>query len=104
MYYKVLKDSKVIDVLDHLVFCKYQEKHGIMLLCDESEAQAIVSSDGSYIWHVKWLYKIPVGGYDTVDLVEIDEYEYKQLKALNMKTPQDIIDEFVLSLLEGGVL
>jgi hypothetical protein len=104
MYYKVLKDNKVIDVLDHLVFCKYQEKHGIMLLCDESEAQAIVSSDGSYIWHVKWLYKIPVGGYDTVNLVEIDEYEYKQLKALNMKTPQDIIDEFVLSLLEGGVL
>jgi hypothetical protein len=104
MYYKVLKDNKVIDVLDHLVFCKYQEKHGIMLLCDESEAQAIVSSDGSYIWHVKWLYKIPVDGYDTVELIEIDEYEYKQLKALNMKTPQDIIDEFVLSLLEGGVL
>lgn len=104
MYYKVLKDNKVIDVLDHLVFCKYQKKHGIMLLCDKSEAQAIVSSDGSYIWHVKWLYKIPVDGYDTVELVEIDEYEYKQLKALNMKTPLDIIDEFVLSLLEGGVL
>ena len=104
MYYKVLKDNKVIDVLDHLVFCKYQKKHGIMLLCDESEAQAIVSSDGTYCWHVKWLYKIPVDGYDTVELVEIDEYEYKQLKALNMKTPQDIIDEFVLSLLEGGVL
>ena len=104
MYYKVLKDNKVIDVLDHLVFVKYQKKHGIMLLCDESEAQAIASSDGSYFWHVKWLYKIPVDGYDIVELVEIDEYEYKQLKALNMKTPQEIIDEFVLSLLEGGVL
>lgn len=104
MYYKVLKDNKVIDVLDRLVFVKYQKKHGIMLLCDESEAQAIVSSDGSYFWHVEWLYRIPVDGYDTVELVEIDEYEYKQLKALNMKTPQDIIDEFVLSLLEGGVL
>ena len=104
MYYKVLKDNRVIDVLDRLVFVKYQKKHGIMLLCDESEAQAIVSSDSSYFWHVKWLYRIPVDGYDTVELVEIDEYEYKQLKALNMKTPQDIIDEFVLSLLEGGVL
>ena len=104
MYYKVLKDGKVIDVLDRLVFVKYQKKHNIMLLCEESEAQAIVSSDGSYFWHVKWLYKIPVGGYDTVELVEIDEYEYKQLKVLNMKTPQEIIDEFVLSLLEGGVL
>jgi hypothetical protein len=104
MYYKVLKDNKVIDVLDHLVFCKYQKKHDIMLLCDESEAQAIVSSDGSYIWHVRGFYHIPVNGYDTVVLEEIDEYEYKQLKALNMKTPQEIIDEFVLSLLEGGVL
>ena len=104
MYYKVLKDNKVIDVLDRLVFVKYQKKHGIMLLCDKSEAQAIVSSDGSCFWHVKWLYKIPIDGYDTVELIEIDEYEYKQLKVLNMKTPQEIIDEFVLSLLEGGVL
>lgn len=104
MYYKVLKNNKVIDVLDRLIFVKYQKKHNIMLLCDQSEAQAIVSSDGSHVWHVNWLYKIPVEGYDTVELIEIDEYEYKQLKALNMKTPEEIIDEFVLSLLEGGVL
>ena len=104
MYYKVLKDNKVIDVLDRLVFVKYQKKHNIMLLCDKSEAQAIVSSDGSYFWHVTWLYKIPVDGYDTVELEKIDEYEYKKLKMLNLKDPQEIIDEVVLSLLEGGVL
>lgn len=33
MYYKVLKNDKVIDVLDHLSFVKYQEKHGIMVSC-----------------------------------------------------------------------
>lgn len=104
MYYKVIKDGKVIDVLDHLTFVKYQKKHNIMVLCEESEAQAIVSSDFSYIWHVNWLYKIPVGGYDTVDLVEIDEYEYNQLKMLNLKESTQIIDEFVLSLIEGGIL
>jgi hypothetical protein len=104
MYYKVLKDGKVIDVLDHLVFVKYQKKHNIMLLCNESEAQAIVSSDGSYFWHVNGLYHIPVDGYDTVDVVQIDEYEYKKLKILNGNTPEEIIDKFVLSLLEGGVL
>lgn len=104
MYYKVLKDGKVIDVLDHLIFVKYQKKHNIMVLTEESEAQAIVSSDGSYIWHVNYLYKIPVNGYDTVELEEIDEYEYKQLKVLNMKTPQEIIDEYTLSLIEGGIL
>ena len=104
MYYKVLQDNKVIDVLDRLIFVKYQKKHDIMLLCDQSEAQAIVSSDGSYAWHVNWLYNIPVNGYDTVELIEIDEYEYKQLKMLNMRTPEEIIDEYTLLLLDGGVL
>ena len=104
MYYKVLKNGKVIDVLDHLSFVKYQKKHGIMVACGESEAQAIISSDGEYIWHVVGLYNIPVDGYDTVDLVGIDEYEYNQLKILNYKTPQEIIDAYTLSLLEGGIL
>ena len=104
MYYKVLKDNKVIDVLDRLVFVKYQAKHNIMLLCDKSEAQGIVSSDESHVWHIDGLYKIPVEGYDTVQLVKIDQYEYKQLKMLNGKTPEEIIDNFVLSLLEDNVI
>lgn len=92
MYYKVIKNNKVIDVLDQLIYLKYQPKHGIMVLCDENEAQAILSSDKNTIWHEKSLYKIPVDGYDVVELIEIDEYEYKQLKILNMQSPQEIID------------
>ena len=104
MYYKVIKDGKVIDVLDHLSFVKYQEKHRIMVACAKEEAQAIISSDGDYIWHVNGLYNIPVDGYDTVELVEIDEHEYRQLKTLNMRTPEEIIDEYTLLLIEGGIL
>ena len=104
MYYKVLKNNKVIDVLDHLVFVKHQKKHNIMVVCDKSEAQAIVSSDASRIWHVNWLFKVPVDGYDTVELIEIDEYEYNQLRVLNLKTPEEIIDAYTLLLLEGGIL
>ena len=104
MYYKVIKNNKVIDILDKLVFLKYQPKHKIMILCDENEAQAILSSDNNTIWHESTLYKIPVDGYDIVELVEISRYEYQQLKALNMKTPEAIIDEFVLSLLEENIL
>ena len=104
MYYKVLKNNRVIDVLDHLTFVKYQEKHNIMIACDKSQAQAIVSSDGEYIWHVKGLYRIPVDGYDTVELQEVDVYEYNQLKALNMRTPEEIIDEYTLMLVNGGIL
>lgn len=103
-YYKVIKNNKVIDVLDRLVYLKYQKKHNRMVLCNKSEAQAFFSSDRKNIWHTETLYELPVSGYDDVELVEIDEYEYKQLKVLNMKTPESIIDEYNLLLLEMGVI
>lgn len=104
MYYKVLKDNKVIDVLDHLFFVKYQEKHGIMVSCVKEEAQAILSSGGEYIWHVHGLYHLPVDGYDTVEIIPIDQYEYKQLSMFNLTTPEAIIDAYTKSLLDGGIL
>lgn len=104
MYYKAIKDGKVIDVLDRLVYLKYQQKHGVMILTDINDAQAILSSDNNTIWHERTLYDIPVEGYDTVEVVEIDKYEYDQLKVLNMKTPAEIIDEYNLLLLEMGVI
>lgn len=104
MYYKVIKNNKVIDVLDNLTYLKWQDKHKIMVLSDENEAQAILSSNKNTIWHEKTLYNIPVDGYDTVEVLPIDEFEYKQLKVLNMKTPESIIDEYNLLLLEMGVI
>ena len=104
MYYKVTKNNKVIDVLDHLIYLKWQPKHKIMVLSDENEAQAILSSDQNTIWHEKTLYKVPVSGFDEVEIFEIDEYEYKQLKMLNGKTPEQIVDELVLSLLENNII
>ena len=104
MFYKVIKNNKVIDVLDHLTYLKWQSKNKIMLLSDEGEAQAILGSDGNTIWHVEGFYDLPVSGYETVRLIEIDEYEYKQLKMLNGKTPEEIIDAFVASLIEDNLL
>lgn len=104
MYYKATKDGKVLDVLDHLTFVKYQEKNNIMVVCAKEEAQAIISSDDKYIWHVYGFYNIPVSGYDTIYLEEIDKYEYDKLKMLNLKTPEEIIDAYTLSLINGGVL
>jgi len=104
MFYKVLKNNKVIDVLQGLTYLKYQPKNKIMVLSDINEAQAILSSDGNTIWHEVSLYELPVSGYDTVEVVEIDEYEYRQLKVLNMKSPEQIIDEYNLLLLEMGVI
>lgn len=96
MYYKVIYNGRVIDVLDKLIYLKWQEKHKVMVLCDENSAQAILSSDGDTIWHEDTLYNVPVDGFDTVHIEEIDEYEYKNLKALNGKTPEEIFDQAVL--------
>ena len=104
MFYKVIYNDRVIDVLDDLAYLKYQKKYNRMVFCDESEAQAILSSGQEYIWHVDGLYDIPVSGYDTVRLEEIDEYEYRQLKILNYKTPEQMIDEYTMMLLDHGVI
>lgn len=106
MYYKVIKNNKVIDVLDNLVYLKWQPKHKMMVLSDENEAQAILSSDKNTIWHEKTLYKIPVeaGRYDVVELQEVDKYEYEQLRILGLTTPEAIIDGFVASLLEDNII
>ena len=106
MYYKVLKNNKVIDVLDRLTYLKWQPKNKIMLLSGEGEAQAILASDNNTIWHVEGFYDLPVeaGKYETVKLVEIDEFEFKQLKMLNGRSIQEILDEYTLLLIEEGVI
>lgn len=106
MYYKVIKDNKVIDVLDHLIYLKWQPKHKTMILCDINEAQAILSSDNNTIWHEKTLYKVPTDEpkFDTVELIEIDEFEYKKLRALNGRTPEEIADEVILYLIESNII
>ena len=91
-------------MLDHLVYVKYQPKHNILTLCPEDEAQGFLSSDGDKVWHSEELYKFPVDGYDTVQLIPIDTYEYQKLKMLNGKTAEEIIDAYTLELLKGGVL
>ena len=106
-YYKVIKNNRVIDVLNEneIHYLKYSKKHERMFNATSiHDAQAIFSSTHEHIWHVNYLHEIPVKGYDTVELIPIDVYEYDQLKKLNGQTPQEIIDDFVLELIESGVL
>ena len=60
MYYKVIKNDEVVDVLI-------------------TEAQAILSSDGKYGWHIEGLYNFPPDN-DIYAIKEISKYEYDKLK------------------------
>lgn len=106
MYYKVLKNDKVIDVLNGITYLKWQPKNKIMVLSDENEAQAILSSDGNTIWHERTLRRIPAdaGEYETVELIEICDFDYKQLKMLNCKSLDEVLEEYTLLLISEGVI
>jgi hypothetical protein len=104
MYYKILKDNKIVSVIDNLSYVCLSPKSGRILLCNQDEAQGIVSSDGSTIWHLKGFYDFPFGDYEAVEAIAITKEEYHQWKALNGRTPEEIIDEYTLSLIEGGLL
>lgn len=104
MYYKIIYNDSIIDALDELVCLRYQEKNKRMLLSDRCNAQAILSSDGKEIWHVEGMYNLPVDGYKTVKLIEIDEHEYRQIKIFHGKTMEEVIDGFVESTLNGDTV
>lgn len=104
MFYKVIYNGNVVDVLDGLVFVRYNTKLKTMMLCDENHAQAVLSSDANSAWHTEEMYRVPAQGYKTVELVKIEQMEYDRLKALNYKTPEEIIDAYTLFLIENGVL
>lgn len=99
MFYKVIYNDKIIDALDGLAYLKYQEEYDRMIFCEESEAQAILSSDCKKIWHVDGLYDIPVSRYETVRLEEIDEYDYKCFKVFGLDSMEDVIDNVVKNII-----
>lgn len=79
MYFKVLLGNNVVDLLEHIFYVKHQSKHDLLVLCDMKEAQAILSSNGKYGWHVDGLYNFPPDN-KKYTISEITKYEYDQLK------------------------
>ena len=101
-YYKVMVNDRIIDVLTQLIYVKCDKRHGDIFVCDKSStAEGFLSADRSMVYREQGM---PVGvkEFDTVVLTEIDKFEYNQLKALTLKTPQEIIDAYTLSHVEGG--
>lgn len=103
MFYKITKDGRVIDVVDQIVYVRYDKRHDDIHICEPENANAFLSSDRRSCWRVRQM-KLSDKIFDTVELSEITEQEYLQLRALNMKTPEEIIDAYTLALISGGVI
>lgn len=103
MFYKIIKNGKVIDVIDQIVYVRYNKRHDDIYLCRPENQNAFLSQDRKRCFRVRSM-KPCEKEFDTVVLEEIDESEYLQLRALNMRTPQEIIDAYTLALITGGVI
>jgi len=94
MFYKVIKDNEIIDVLDNITFVKIQIVHNRLIVCPEKFAQGILSSNGANVWFVNGLIEENINEYQTVELIEVDETEYNILKdALSSNESIEIPEE-----------
>ncbi|MBQ3502923.1 MAG: hypothetical protein IJA72_04620 [Clostridia bacterium] len=80
--YKVLANDIIVGVIDEPSYVRYQNRNGKFLSCDKHYAQGVLSQDGNIIWHLKDRAVIPVSGYTTVELIEIEQDEYEMLKSI----------------------
>lgn len=103
-YYKIIHNKKVVDIVSgNLRYVKYQKKHRLLLLCDESEAQGILS-DSDNCYHTYSLLPFPVDIFPSATLEEITKSEYEQLSRRCLKSVEEINEELILDLMERGVL
>lgn len=105
-YYKIIKDQNIIDLLQGVVYVKYQKRNKLLLKCDESDAMGVLSSCQSTAYHVEGMQEFPIEKYITVKMVECDLEEYTSLKSImqenenvyNIETEsyEDSIDTIVI--------
>lgn len=97
MFYKVLLNGMVVDIQTELHYVYWQEANHLMISCYEEEnANGILSSDGSVIWHVEGLPEFPEGLYQTVIVEKIEEDEYlrwKERLEANTTDADEVVEE-----------
>ena len=103
MYYKLLKDDKTVEVLKNPIYVRYAERSDRILMSPRSGAFGIISSSYGVV-HLRGFKKPSNLKCETMELIPISEEEYKRIKIFNGKTPEEIIDEYTLFLIEGGLL
>jgi predicted metal-binding transcription factor (methanogenesis marker protein 9) len=93
MYYKLISNNKIVDLLFNPEYVCYISKEGLKRALSEN-AQGVFSSDGSTVWHLQGREKMP-SIYSTVFMIEISYEEYLSLKKVleQEKGDQNQIEE-----------
>ena len=99
--FKITKSDKSTELHESLRWCKYQEKNDIMISCDESEGEAILSLDQSVFYNVNFKPVI----HENFEMVTVEEMRwYPIVDNLDVQTAESYLDhEFRISNIELGV-
>lgn len=80
-YYKIIDGETFVGVATQKEFRRYQQKHNVLLACDEDEAQYVQCSD--VLYRADWMVPVVTGSVDfkTITLIRIEQDEYDVLLA-----------------------
>ena len=91
-YYKVIKDKEFIGVGTTLNLRRFQQKHQIILICNETQVQYIQLGDVLYRANWMWPETTDSVKYEIADVIRIEKDEYDLLfKAV--ETNEEIVIE-----------
>lgn len=78
-YYKIIKDKEFIGVGTTLNLRRFQQKHQIILICDETQVQYIQLDDVLYRANWMWPENTDSVKYEIADVIRIEKNEYDLL-------------------------
>lgn len=104
-YYKVIKDKEFIGVGTTLNLRRFQNKHQIILICDESQVQYIRLGDVLYRANWMWPETTDSVKYEIADVIRIEKDEYDLLlKAVETNEEITIEEEPIVVEVEHVVV
>lgn len=104
LYYKLINGTTFVGIATSLDMRRYQHKHRILLVCDESKAQYVQCNDKLY--HARWMLPINTNQvvYDTAEVIQISKEEYDILfetieagKDIVIEPEQEVIEEEIVT-------
>ena len=91
-YYKLIKDLDFIGVSTTSDMRRFQDRHRLLLSCNESKAQYI--ENGGKLYHANWMLTVStdIYKYEVVSVIQIEKEEYDILKD-SIESGKDIVVE-----------
>ena len=77
--YKIIENNQIIDVMETLDFIKYLPKTQRSIKVGERQANGVLSSNSSIIYHIAGTKNVFPEGTKTVEYIKIDKEEYDKL-------------------------